>query len=172
MKPELPPTILSLICQKGEIKLAHMSVKEYLFSSSARKLYSYDINEKMFHSLIAQTCLAYLLQFDTVDLLNENTLGDFPLAPYAAKYWPYHVKSAAEGSTDTLQTLIDTLFLADSDGPFISWIRVHDIDEPWTGVCMTRSPGGSRLYYASLAGLQETSVALLRGVANPNGKGG
>ena len=152
--------------------MAHMSVKEYLSSPSARKFYGYDINEKISHSLIAQTCLAYLLQFDTVNLFNENTFKNFPLAPYAAKYWISHAKSAADGGTGTLQTLIDTLFLTDSDGPFISWIRLYDLDYPWKDADMERSPDGSRLYYASLAGFQEASLALLKGGANPYTKGG
>ena len=165
------PTIVLLMAQKGEIKLAHMSVKEYLLSSSVHK-FRFDINEEMSHSLIAQTCLAYLLQFETVDILNENTLGNFPLAPYAAEFWIDHVQYGADDSTGTLQTLIDTLFSPDAHGRFISWVRLHDLDAFWAGIDMSRMPRGSRLYYASLAGLQETSLALLRGGANPNSKGG
>ncbi|ETW83656.1 hypothetical protein HETIRDRAFT_47466 [Heterobasidion irregulare TC 32-1] len=47
-----------------------------------------------------------------------------------------------------------------------------DLDGPWVQVDINRSPDGSRLYCASLAGLQDSSLSLLEGGANPNAEGG
>ena len=56
----------------SELRLAHFSVKEYLTSerirvSSASKFSALEISA---HLSIAETCLAYLLQFDKRDSLN------------------------------------------------------------------------------------------------------
>jgi ankyrin repeat protein len=58
----------------GEIKLAHFSIKEYLVSDHLRTsdvmaLSSFHLTDELSHSLISQTCLAYILQFDAFDSL-------------------------------------------------------------------------------------------------------
>src|SRR5277367_4837579 len=88
-------TILSLTYNIGTIKLYHMSVKDYLLSRHLGAT-GFGIDEKLSHSVIAQTCLAYLLQFDNLDTLNPNTSNpseNYPLARYAAEYWIMHVRS-------------------------------------------------------------------------------
>src|ERR1700733_4855624 len=80
-------TILSLTDNIGTIKLSHMSVKDYLLSRHQIAATEFGIDEKLSHSLIAQTCLAYLLQFDNPDTLNPYTINNYPLAQYAAEYW-------------------------------------------------------------------------------------
>ncbi|KZP17524.1 hypothetical protein FIBSPDRAFT_830542, partial [Athelia psychrophila] len=60
------PTIqLPLTSFPGIVKLSHMSVKDYLLSdqiASGPAVY-YRVNSSQSHSLITQTCLAYLLHF-------------------------------------------------------------------------------------------------------------
>jgi len=78
----------------GEVKLAHLSVKEYLLSKSCQDgPSSFGISETSSHSFISQTCLAYLLQFDKPDCLSSSTIEEFPLALYAAQYWTFHAQS-------------------------------------------------------------------------------
>src|ERR1700728_253791 len=136
----------------GIITLSHMSVKDYLLSQHHVGGTGFGLNEKLSHSLIAKTCLAYLLQFENLDMLNWDTIGQYPLARYAAKYWVMHVRYGVEDGTDVQQEkLIMTLFQPWHTAPFISWVKIHDIDDPWSYVQKYDFP--STLYYASLAGL-------------------
>ena len=53
----------------GEVKLAHFTVKEYLITVEA-KFSGGDAN-----CLIAESCLGYLMQFNTHRSLNERSIG-------------------------------------------------------------------------------------------------
>ena len=123
----------------GFVKLSHMSVKEYLLSQYQVGATAFSINERLSHSLIAQTCLAYLLQFNHLDILNWNTIGNFPLAEYAAKYWISHLRSVGNEWDDVQQKLVMTLFQPQPNAPFISWLRLWNIECPeaspqWDGI--------------------------------------
>src|ERR1700735_3019374 len=76
----------------GMIKLAHFSIKEYLMSDDLLRGAAsfFHFTAELSHSLIAQTCLAYLLQFDTFKSLDQEVIKSSPLAEYAARYWIIH----------------------------------------------------------------------------------
>ncbi|KAA6411304.1 MAG: hypothetical protein FRX48_04584 [Lasallia pustulata] len=82
------------------VKLAHFSVKEYLVSKRIRDQAAatarYAIQEIQANQSIAAACLAYLLQFNQHDSLTSQTLEDFPLAGYAAKYWLRHTREVGK----------------------------------------------------------------------------
>src|ERR1700721_1757898 len=116
----------------GIIKLSHMSVKDYLLSHHCVGATGFGINEKLSHSLIAKTCLAYLLQFENPDMLNSDAIDRYPLAEYAAVYWVMHVHYGVEDGTDVQQEkLIMALFQPWHTPPFISWLKMYDMDDPW-----------------------------------------
>jgi len=97
-----------------------MSVKDYLLSRHRVAATGFGIDEKLSHSHIAKTCLAYLLQFD-LDMLNSYTIGKYPLTKYAAKYWVMHVRYGVEEGTDVQQDkLVTTLFQPWHTAPFIT----------------------------------------------------
>src|ERR1700730_14487787 len=132
------------------IKLSHMSVKDYLLSQHHLAVTGFDLNEKLSHSLIAKTCLAYLLQFETLDMLNRNTIGKYPLAQYAAEYWVMHVHCGAEDGTDIQQEkLIVTLFRPWHTAPFISWVTMRDLGNIIRKYIKPPADIPSTLYYAS-----------------------
>jgi hypothetical protein len=84
-----------------QIRLAHLSVRDYLTSKQILdgKAAHYSIQETHAHEAIAEICLAYLLQFDKPDSLSRVAANDYPLAQYAAEYWAHHVRaSGAEKS--------------------------------------------------------------------------
>src|ERR1700721_4424855 len=113
----------------GVIKLSHMSVKDYLLSQHRVGVTGFNIEKKLSHSHIAKTCLAYLLQFENLDMLCPATIDKYPLARYAAEFWIMHVHCGVEEGTDVQQDkLIMTLFQPWHIAPFISWVRVWDID--------------------------------------------
>src|ERR1700730_14584389 len=95
----------------GTVKLSHMSVKEYLLSQHRVGATGFSINEKLSHSHIAKTCLAYLLQFKSVVMLTPDTIDIYPLAKYAAKHWIMHVHAGGDEIIDIeQQKLIMTFF--------------------------------------------------------------
>src|ERR1700728_4344499 len=93
----------------GIIKLSHMWVKDYLLSQHHVGATGFVLNEKLSHSHIAKTCLAYLLKFENLDML--KAIEKYPLAQYAATYWVTHVSYGVEDGTDVQQEkLITALF--------------------------------------------------------------
>src|ERR1700728_1061047 len=135
------------------IKLSHMSVKDYLLSQHHLGVTGFGFNEKLSHSLIAKTCLAYLLQFENLEMLELYTIGKYPLAQYAAEYWVEHVHDGVKEGVDAQQDkLIMTLFQPWHTAPFISWVKMHDIDDRW-GVIEEISDIASTFYYASSTGM-------------------
>ncbi|KAF7976112.1 hypothetical protein HWV62_7545 [Athelia sp. TMB] len=164
----------------GIIKLAHMSVKEYLISeriANGPAAY-FSINARIAHSFLAQTCLAYLLYLGTIESLTTATIQSFPLACYAAEHWFDHAHGYTE-SDPPLQELIFRLFDPESNA-FNNWIRLHDIDEwipsdlgrPRTGIpghegmfSELQRPSNeipAPLYYASQLGLVDVVRRFLR----------
>src|SRR5271169_5153740 len=113
----------------GMIKLSHMSVKDYLLSQHRIGASGFSIDEKLAHSFIAKTCLAYLLHLENPDMSRLDIIDKYPLAEYAAEHWIMHVHYGAEESTDVQQEkLIMTLFQPLHPAPFLSWVRIYNID--------------------------------------------
>ena len=69
------------------LQLAHASVKDYLLSSNSTigsGTFGFDLLSNM---VLAETCIAYLLQFSFWGALKESIRHDKPLAVYAARFW-------------------------------------------------------------------------------------
>ena len=113
-----------------DVCLVHLSVKEYLVLERIRSSPTLwcSFNKKLANIFIAQTCLAYLLQFVEHDFTNSGTASTFPLSGYAAKYWMHHAWSDDDGSSDALQNMIMELFCAEA-APFTNWLKLYDLDE-------------------------------------------
>lgn len=153
-----------------QIRLAHLSVKDYLTSKRILngKGAQYSIQEIHSHESIAKICLAYLLQFDGSVLSEypEDSEHYFPLATYAAEFWAYHVRASEE--SDEIVALIMEL-LTDPKA-FSNWIHLFDSDKA--------SPEGEvaekeldtfagPLYYASQLGLKIPVKLLLEKAPAP-----
>ncbi|KAI0112386.1 hypothetical protein GGR51DRAFT_546978 [Nemania sp. FL0031] len=156
-----------------QIRLAHLSVRDYLVSERilTGKAARYSLQESRAHESISQICLAYLLQFDKPGSLPRENGGSFPLARYAAEYWPQHVRASGK-ETDGIVLLSMELF--SNQDVFANWIRLFDPDKaspvPVTGNGLEGV--ASPLYYASLAGLNEPIKLLLEQGADVNEIGG
>lgn len=89
----------------GQIRLAHLSVRDYLTSERirAREGAQYCVQEVHAHELIGQTCLAYLLHFDEPDSLQGEWERKFPLARYAAEYWAQHIRASGKETEQTIK---------------------------------------------------------------------
>jgi hypothetical protein len=112
------------------LRLAHFSVKEYLISDRILngKAPMYAVIEYDAHELVAQTCLAYLLQFETVDGQDDSTTHTYPLLFYAAQHWLHHVRHRGSGNFSAdLQELIMKLFRP-CEIQHVSCIELADVD--------------------------------------------
>lgn len=110
------------------VKLAHFSVKEYLVSERIQvgPASEYSIQEIQTHTTIAEVCLVYLLQFDTIDLLASlQSLDGFPLLKYAATHWFKHARIIEENCGKSLP-LCDKLFGSPKE-TFLIWVVLWDL---------------------------------------------
>ncbi|KAG4441669.1 hypothetical protein IFR05_002876 [Cadophora sp. M221] len=97
--------------QKGievmEIRLAHLSIKEYLVSSRILSDHAstFRIEETTAHIEITELCLAYHLHLSQCILATEEIIGQYQLWDYVVKYWPRHLDMIAEERhTATIKT--------------------------------------------------------------------
>ena len=144
------------------VQFSHFSVKEYLTSSRlALSLYGevsrFRIDLEPAHTVIAQACLATLLQLD--EHAGRGDAKMFPLVKYAAQHWVDHAQF--EEVSSRVREGMDDLF--DSSKPhFAAWVRVYDIDEDWYPFSpLSRHGVGSPLYYAAFCGFYDLAERLL-----------
>ena len=144
------------------VQFSHFSVKEYLTSprlaqSSHADILRFHIDLEPAHTIMAQACLAILLQLDE-HAGNEDAKRS-PLVAYAAEHWVDHAKFEAVSSR--VREGMDDLF--DTTKPhFAAWLRVHDMDESWSFFDPNSLPGsGSPLYYAAFCGFHDLAERLI-----------
>ncbi|KAF9009620.1 ankyrin repeat-containing domain protein [Cyathus striatus] len=151
----------------GEIKLSHLSVREYLVSPR-RQLESSAVyfGASLAHSAIAQTCIVYLLQFPE-GVLPKDFRHNFPLASYAAQFWYRHAGSANEDRNledMMLHRLTMDLVLSDSNLERVTLMHDPHLDF----YHYQHYPDISSLYYSALMGLRYAVAELLEHGADPN----
>ena len=145
------------------VQLAHFSVKEYLVSARIAKsnVSYFALDPYRGNETLCRKCLTYLDYFGEYETLAYSNIGTFPLARYAAEYWPYHYKQSPFISS--LTHLIINFFTA-KETVFLTWLRLFDIEKEWFGPVFDREmPSGPyALYYASYLGLEEIVRQMLR----------
>jgi ankyrin repeat protein len=141
------------------VQFSHFSVKEYLTSSRLARsphgeVSRFRIDLEPAHTIMAQACLATLLQQD-----GNSGAKVSPLAKYAAQHWVDHAQF--EKVSSRVRDGMDDLF--DSSVPhFVAWVRVHNIDEPWYPFSpWSRGGIGSPLYYAAFCGFYDLAERLI-----------
>ena len=153
-------SLLAIVDVKGSrvIQFSHFSVKEFL--TSARLAKTNDITPRRFHvsetpahTLAAQTCLGILLYLDN-DVVTSESLGESPLAEYAAEYWADHARS--EDVSQNVEDGMKQLF--DPSKPHLSvcvWIcDPNALPRKRRRVERPAPLDGTSLHYASLWGLR------------------
>ena len=89
-------TLLAIVNDGGStvVQFSHLSVKEFLTSTRIAKatdtVSRYHVSMTPAHTLVAQACLGILLHLDND--VTSDSLGDFPLAGYAAEHWVDHAR--------------------------------------------------------------------------------
>lgn len=130
----------------GKLAFSHFSVKEYLMQISPEQgqIARFRISDSD-HSLLAQTCLAYLLlddfnkqgwvaQTDLRPADDERNDCDwiidpysrYPFYPYAAFKWIHHAKSCSRD--DAISTLEQNLFNPMKTDQFLFWAHLSLVD--------------------------------------------
>ena len=136
------------------VRFSHFSVKEYLTSerlaNAGKGLSRYHVLPQSAHAILAKASLSVLLALD--DQADEDTMKNFPLAIYAARYWVDHAH--LHGVSSRIKDGMERLF--DREKPyFATWVWIHDIDHPFRETMFTARPSppeGTPLYYATLCG--------------------
>jgi hypothetical protein len=134
--------------ERRVVQFSHFSVKEFLMSdrlaSSAGNVSRYHILLGPAHTILAQSCLGFLLYFDAPT--NEEIGERFPLARYAAENWVSHAQfeDVASQVKDGMRSLFDP-----DKRHLVAWVGIYDIDHH-----RTRTTPNS-LYYAALCGFYD-----------------
>ena len=150
-----------------ELRLAHMSVADYLRSPRIRSggAASFGFDTNTAHLTIAQTCLVYLLQppftarcCDSNDL--QIRLKDWPLLYYAAHFWPHHINAAGDTFDNETWHLVQQFFATKAlknGGNFAAWI-VSLAPDATVDMIESTHP----LYYAASFGMTSVVQKLLQ----------
>ena len=156
-------TLLSVVKDWGHevVQFAHFSVKEFLTSARfAEKCDSisrrYHISMAPAHTVIIKACLGMLFHLD--QSITEDSLGRFPLAEYAAKFWFKHARFDGVQQNADAEEGMKQLF--DRTKPYLSiWLWIHDPTVyPWQRRGRDEGPSpfrGTPLHYAAFCGLHD-----------------
>ena len=143
------------------VQFSHFSVKEYLTSSrlahSANgEVSRFRIDLEPAHTIMAQACLATLLQLD--EHAGKSVVRLSPLAKYAAQHWVDHAqfKKVSSRVRDGMDDLFDG-----SKPHFAAWLKVHNIDESWYLFSDGSDDVHSPLYYAAFCGFYDVAEHLI-----------
>lgn len=158
-----------------ELRLAHFSVKEYLISDRLKKtpMYHYHITPISANVSMAQTCLTYLLHFQSPTVLTAEFDHEFPFIRYAAEFWPWHYRNI---TNDADREVVDSLgfhLVKTRNYCFINWLRIFNPDKTFdldVNLETTRIP--SPLYYMSYLGVSGVVQLLLNQKVDVNAQGG
>ena len=157
---------LVMIVKDGDspvVQFSHFSVKEFLtanrLAEPTRDVSRYYIRLEAAHAILAQACLGVLLRLD--DHIDRDSIENFPLARYAAQYWPTHARFE-NASSSRIKDGMECLF--DADKPhFATWLWIYN--EDYFGSSMTtmspEKPEAVPLYYAALLGLRDLAEHII-----------
>ncbi|KAF7974281.1 hypothetical protein HWV62_13084 [Athelia sp. TMB] len=162
----------------GTIKLAHMSVKDYLVSERIKNgaASCFGINATLAHTKITATCLAYLLHLGSRSSFDdEATFKDFPLVSYAARHWLQHIESGLSNEAPVWQLMIR--MFSRGHNALTNCIKLQDPHrrDRWDTVFYyfdTKIKGTPPLYYASLLGMEELVEEILSRGEDVQARGG
>ena len=156
---------LVIIVKDGDsriVQFSHFSVKEFLIAhrlaEPIRDVSCYHIRLEAAHTVLAQACLGVLLRLD--DRIDYDNIESFPLARYAAQYWPTHVR--VENVSSRVEDGMKYLFNADKPH-FATWLWIYNEDEGGRSMSTARPPKPEAvpLYYATRLGFRDLTEHLI-----------
>jgi hypothetical protein len=145
------------------VQFSHFSVKEFLtaerLAEPIRDVTRYHIRPEAAHTILAQACLGVILRLD--DRVDSESIKNFPLALYAAQYWPTHarVENVSSCIKDGMECLFDV-----EKRHFSTWLWIYNEDH-WDGSSMhtagPEKPEAVPLYYAARLGFRDLAEHLI-----------
>lgn len=173
-----PQEILSLcgslvsLSEQGHVRLAHLSVKDYLLSSDAC-LPSFLMNPTDAYNELGLDCLTYL---SYKSLANGPTptredyierLSQHPFLQHAARGWTYYVRATT--TTPKLNDFILDFLSPRSHDTFMSWVQLLNARDcsQWDFYPRHATP----LYYSASFGLAEMVENLIKSGVDLNAPG-
>jgi Ankyrin repeats (3 copies)/Ankyrin repeats (many copies) len=155
---------LVMIVKDGDsriVQFSHFSVKEFLIANRLaepfRDVSRYHIRLEAAHTILAQACLGVLLRSD--DHVDRDNIENFPLAQYAAQYWPRHARF--EDASSRIKDGMECLF--DADKPhFATWLWIYDEDQGLSMATVSpEKPEAVPLYHAARLGFRDLADHLI-----------
>jgi hypothetical protein len=153
------------------IRLAHLSVRDYLISDRIKtsEARSFAINVRLANIFMAKTCIVYLLHSAfALGYCNEAVLRrcikEWPLYHYATHFWPFHVRASGDILDDGIWQLLGLFFdtkKTAKGGNFATWVVALTPDIPLEAVQRTQP-----LYYAASFGITSLIRKLLESDAD------
>jgi len=146
------------------VQFSHFSVKEFLtanrLAEPIRDVSCYHVRLEAAHTILAQACLGVLLRLD--NHVDCDSIKSFPLALYAAQYWPTHAR--IETVSSRIKDGMECLF--DADKPhFTTWLWIYNEDrDSWFRSMLTicpQKPEAVPLYYAARLGFRDLAEHLI-----------
>jgi hypothetical protein len=147
------------------VQFSHFSVKEFLtadrLAEPIRDVTRYHIRLEAAHTILAQACLGVLLRLD--DRVDRDSIKGFPLARYAAQYWPTHAR--VENVSSCVKDGMECLF--DEEKRHFStwlWIYIEDREAQGDNSMSTErpvKPEAVPLYYAARLGFRDLAEHLI-----------
>jgi hypothetical protein len=125
---------------------------------SIRDVSRYHIRLEAAHTVLAQACLGVLLRLD--DRVDRGSIKSFPLALYAAEYWPTHAR--VENVSSHIKDGMEHLF--DADKPHLStWLWIYNRDHGGRSMFTMRpeEPEVVPLYHAARLGFRDLAERLI-----------
>ena len=154
------------------VQFSHFSVKEFLTADRLvkpfRDVSHYHIRLEAAHTILAKACLGVLLRLD--DRVDRDSVKSFPLARYAAQYWPTHAR--VEDVASHIHDGMELLFDADKSH-FATWLWIYNEDGGSMSTVRPEDPEGVPLYHAARFGFRDLAERLV--VEHPkhvNARGG
>jgi hypothetical protein len=146
------------------VQFSHFSVKEFLtadrLAEPVRDVTRYHIRLEAAHTILAQACLGTLLRLD--DRVDRESISGFPLARYAAQYWPTHARVGNVSSCikDGMECLFDA-----EKRHFSTWLWIYNNDELLRSKYMSTArpvkSEGVQLYHAARLGFYDLAKHLI-----------
>ena len=143
------------------VQFSHFSVKEFLtanrLAEPIRDVSRYHIRLEAAHTILAQACLGVLLRLD--DRVDRDKIKTFPMARYAAEYWPTHARF--ENASSRIKDGMECLF--DADKPhFATWLWIYNGDRGRSiPTLCPEKPEAVPLYYAAMLGFRDLAEHLI-----------
>lgn len=149
-------------------RIAHFSVQEYLQSERILQQgsKSFAMQSAPANKEIAHICLVYLLEPSLSAGIFDVANTSLHFAHFAARHWFDHYAGSEEGQADVEPLVLE--LLAENRAAFVTWIKLHDMDQTlnmkkknrlYTG---PESAIAESLYYAALLGLEFVIHSLLK----------